>query len=580
MTIHKPYKWERYWCPADSSYSLSDDGFLVDPESSLGKYYSSNAVKFQKIPEASCLVFLGEPGIGKTKALEDAYTGYQADDGSRAVWVDLRSHSSDLGMITALRSNPEIQDWLKNEYQLELFLDSLDEGLLNLRTIAAVLIEILRDWPRKRLKIRLACRTADWPKLLDTELCSLFELETIPKYELLPLRKIDVITAAIAEGLEAEVFIKAIKNAEATSFAIRPITLNFLLSLFKKNGCLPEQKSRIYWQGCLQLCEEPGNSRIAAKNTGVLKPPQRLIVASRVAAVMMLSNRSAVWLGSVNENLLPGDITIRELSGFSEEIDGISFIVSEDVIKDAISYGLFSSRGDHRMGFSHHTYLEYLAAYYLDKHQIPTDEIVRLVIHQEFGQIVPQLKGIAVWLASFNENFFQTLINTNPELLLSVDKEVLTINQKKALIKKLLKASSSGNQIDIMSSIRHFDRLAYDGISNEIRMFIKNRKDTSDARLLAILIARECKVVELLPILISIALDLTEDFTIRPYAALTVADLGDRETKLKLLTLASGATNDDPSDELKGMALTAVWPECIGIEELLEYITRLLHLEN
>ena len=575
MTINKSYKWERYWCPADSSYSLSDDGFLVDPESSFGKHYNPNAVKFQKIPKASCLVFLGEPGIGKTKALEDAYTGYQADDGSRAVWVDLRSYSSDLGMMTALKANPEIQDWLKNEYQLELFLDSLDEGLLNLRTIAAVLIEILREWPRKRLKIRLACRTADWPKFLDTELCSLFELKTIPKYELLPLRKIDVITAAIAEGLEAEVFIKAIKNAEATSFAIRPITLNFLLSLFKKNGRLPEHKSRIYWQGCLQLCEETGDSRIAAKNIGVLKPAQRLIVASRVAAVMMFSNRSAVWLGPVNENMLPGDITIRELSGFSEEIDGISFEVSEDVIKDAISYGLFTSRGDQRMGFSHHTYLEYLAAYYLDKHQIPTDEIVRLIIHQEFGQIVPQLKGMAVWLASFNEKIFQKLVNTNPELLLSVDKAVLTINQKKVITKRLLKDSLSGNKIDIMSSIRYFDHLSYDGISNELGRFIKNRKDVSDTRLLAILIARECEVVGLLPVLISIALDLTEDFTIRLYAALTVAHLGGKETKLKLLPLASGTAKDDPSDEIKGTALTAVWPECISIEELLEYITPL-----
>ncbi len=149
MSIRKIYQWERFWCPTSGSYSLDNDGFLVDPKSDWGKYYNSTALTFDEIPVAPCHVLLGEPGIGKTKALHDAFNLYSSNVPSKALWFDLRSYTSDVGLSSGIELNPLIQDWLNSDYRLVLFLDSLDEGLLNVKTTSALLIDLLRRWPRK-----------------------------------------------------------------------------------------------------------------------------------------------------------------------------------------------------------------------------------------------------------------------------------------------------------------------------------------------------------------------------------------------------------------------------------------------
>ncbi len=68
----------------------------------MGEFYNSNAIKFRELPETPCLALLGEPGIGKTKAIESAYRTYYAENPSHTVWLDLRSYTTDLGLRTVL----------------------------------------------------------------------------------------------------------------------------------------------------------------------------------------------------------------------------------------------------------------------------------------------------------------------------------------------------------------------------------------------------------------------------------------------------------------------------------------------
>jgi len=565
-TIH--FNWKRFWCPSNGNYSYDPDGFLVDPESPWGKYNDDNVLIFQDITDSRCTVFLGEPGLGKSVALRDIYKKHITSDAKNVLLIDLRSFSSKNDIV----ENEKIQDWLNGEHQLELVLDSLDEGLLNTRILAAVLIDILSYWPLHRLTLRIVCRTADWPKLLDSELPQLFGIEELPKYELLPLTKKNVITSATSLGINAEAFFTAIQEAEISAFANRPITLNFLLKLFHSEGKLPDQKSEIYQQGCSELCSEISESRLSSNQTGSLQSIQRLIVASRIAAVMLFSNKSAIWLGSSAENTPPGDITLRELSGFSEEIDGISITISEDMIRETIGTGLFNSRGDQRMGFAHNTYMEYLAANYLDKHQIPSGEIVRLITHPD-GKVIPQLDEVAIWLATLNIKLFEELLRSQPDLLLRVDKEIITKKQKSSVTKIFLREYQSGKQLDPYSSIRYFSHICHEDISKQLKPYLRNKKKTDQARLVAILIARECETKELLDTLVSISLDHSENNIVRKYAAFTTKKIADENLKEQLKPLAIGIGDDDPDDELKGIGLSAVWPNHISTKELLSSVT-------
>jgi len=69
------YKWKRFWCRREENFYLSDGGFLSDPDAGVLYSPNSNAHSFDDISSWPCLVLLGEPGIGKSRALESAYEG-------------------------------------------------------------------------------------------------------------------------------------------------------------------------------------------------------------------------------------------------------------------------------------------------------------------------------------------------------------------------------------------------------------------------------------------------------------------------------------------------------------------------
>lgn len=575
MATEKEYQWERFWCLSDRSYSLADGGFLVDPDSSWGKSLNPFSVKFEQLSDIPCLILLGEPGMGKTSALKKAYSEFQQTGEKKVFWFDLRSYSSDDRLVREINSSLEIEEWIAGKYQLTIFFDSLDECLLNVRTVSTVLIEVLKKWPIDRLGIRFGCRSLDWPKLLDEELSALFGSENVGKYELLPLRKIDISVASSMEGVNSDIFIQAVQNADVTSFANRPITLRFLLNSYKEGGRLPESKAKIYWHGCRQLCEEQNRSRIASRNLGKLSSTQKLIVASRIAAILMFSKRDAISLKVDAGSSLASDVMIESLSGFAEEIDGNRFVIDEDAVRESLGTGLFSLRGNERLGFAHHTYAEYLASYYLDKHEVEENDISKIIFHPD-SSVVPQLEEVAVWLASFNPRIFDRLLRIQPELLLRVDQEATTTSQKSRVVDKILTNYQALKfSIDVFVSVKHLRHFCHNRLSNQLKKFIANREYGAEARLLAILFALECKVIELSDMILLIALNQNEDLLLRKYAALTIASISDQETKAKLMPLASGQAGSDPEDELKGVGLSALWPDNIEIQILLKHITPL-----
>lgn len=112
---------------------------------------------------------------------------------------------------------------------MHIYLDSLDECLLRVDTVAALLADELRPYPIERLFFRIACRTADWPLSLEQNLECLWGKENIGVYELAPLRRIDIVSAAETYGIDPEAFINAVRQVEATPLVLKPATLSFLI---------------------------------------------------------------------------------------------------------------------------------------------------------------------------------------------------------------------------------------------------------------------------------------------------------------------------------------------------------------
>lgn len=562
------YNWQRFWCLPGSSVRVSDDGYLWGPGA-----YNPNIVTFEQIQHVPCLALLGEPGIGKSKALEREFS--TLDDSLRgtddsAVFLNLRSYGSEDRLVRALFESSEFTQWVSGSHRLHLFLDSLDECLLRIDTVAAILVDELEKYPLERLYLRVACRTAEYPSLLDQELRKLWGKENYQVYELVQLRREDIAEAVRVEGHDPQTFLGEVESKEVGPFAAKPVTLRLLLDLYRDGGRLPLTQATMYEDGCRALCEELNESRAAANLRGRLGTDERMVIAARIAAVTVLANRAAIWTGRDRHGATEEDVTVRDLQGGSEEAGGRAFEVSEDVIRETLATGLFNLRGESRLGWAHQTYAEYLAAWYLRHHSLNADQVMELLTHPDDpeGKLVPQLYETAAWAATLMPELFRRIMVADADVVLRSDVAAVDAEDRAALVEALLRLFEEERIAHDWERQTHYRKLAHPRLAEQLRPYINDASRHPVARRTAILIAHECELHELRDDLVRLALDASEKVWLREQAADAVSDLGDGEAKRKLKPLAMGESKDDPNQELKGYALIAVWPEYITAQEL------------
>ena len=159
----RDYEWDRFWAPRDQAPNLTDGGYLLDPRDGWGRRVNQHVIPLTDVLKGSCVVLRGEPGIGKTVALEaekEAFTKSIADAGNLWVWHDLRSYGDENRLIQDTFGSATFSEWLAGGQILDLVLDSLDECCLRLTNIFDILRDELERLPRDRLRLRLVCRTA------------------------------------------------------------------------------------------------------------------------------------------------------------------------------------------------------------------------------------------------------------------------------------------------------------------------------------------------------------------------------------------------------------------------------------
>lgn len=571
------YNWKRFWCPREGKISLSDGGFLVDPDWEYGSKLNPDVVAFSSIAHYPCLVLLGEPGIGKTTALRAEYASVAAgvrSTGDSTHWMNLGLYTTDARLVDDLQQATAIREWLAGPHTLHLFLDSLDECRLRVETVAGLLAERFEQYPVERLRLRVASRTADWPALLEEELLKLWDKEHVGVFELAPLRRIDVAESAKVNQLDPDRFSHEIERVGAIPLAMKPVTLDLLLREYRASEALPATQSELYRNGCRLLCEESSTSRRAAGRLGDLTADQRLIVAARVAAAMVFSNRPMIWIDADPGNL-PGDIMrISDLVGGIETAQGHEFNVTESVVRETLcETGLFSSRGAGRLGWCHQTYGEFLAAYYLVAHGTSVKQMLSLIVHPD-GCLIPQLSETAAWLACMVPEVFRILVRTSPSILLRSDVASADPADRQSLVESLLRLCDEGVLPGVDWSLYgRLKKLRYPGISELISSYIRDRSKNPRARSLALHVAYTCELEDLQDLLADTALDRGEEMALRETAASIVARIGSDDAKGRLKPLAMATDDWDDHYQLKGWALIATWPNHLSAVELFGSLT-------
>jgi len=567
------YDWQRFWIPQTGLLDLSDAGFLRDP---VDNHFGRDELRsIGDLDGYRALALLGEPGIGKSSELKQEHERIAAVGGplQQSMYVDLRVVSAEESFRRRIFEAPAFVGWKTGTGHLCLHLDSFDEAMLRVETLANILAEELQGVPADRLSIRIACRTAVWPaSILGPAFVATWGEAAVGLFELAPLRRRDVLLALTVHQIDPDTFVRDLFGAHAVPFAIKPLTLGILIKIYQRNGSLPSSVVEVYRRGCLALAEEQNVSRRETKRLGRLNGPQRFRLACRVAAGTVIGGRAAVWTGPESD-CPPGDLTVSQLSGGTERGDFAEFIATDDDIREVLDTGLFSSRGDHRMGWAHQSYGEFLAALYLKDKQVPAPTIQRVLIHPS-GGVIPQLAVVAAWTASLSAELRTSLIAVGPWELLRGDLANWAASDLKLLTRSMLDHVEHGRYYEhFFGMAETYPKLAHAGLAAQLRPFIVTPSLKIATRRVALNIAERCALTELEPEILQVVLDSSDHHAVRAMAMGSLRRCGAGSAVPQLLALARGEAGDDPQDEIKGYALDLLWPEHIGTAEVLSLLT-------
>lgn len=272
------------------------------------------------------------------------------------------------------------------------------------------------------------------------------------------------------------------------------------------------------------------------------------------------------------------DLAEGEIVGGSERADASEFDVTAEAVRTTLrETGLFTSRGPHKLGFAHKTYGEYLAAKYLHNARLPRAQLRSLLFvpGEDPPRLIPQLHEVAAWLASFDREFFDRVVQTEPEVLLQSDVTARDQGTKALLIQSLLgrveRRELSWSQVRGLRPYLH--RLRHEALAEQLRTAVTDEDRRGETRRLAIKIVEATDLKEMADVLADLALDRSLDPGLRETAAYSVVSLDVESACERMKPLALGEAGDDPRDQLRGCGLRATWPRFLTVDDLLRCLT-------
>lgn len=565
------YNWKRYWHPSHKSAPLLDSGFLYAPDE-FSYFHSQNdweLATFEGLSNIRCLILLGEPGMGKSQALNDAYDSLSSptQPDYETLLFKLANYSDENRLVQKLFQSDKFRQWLAGSHTLHLFLDDLDEARLKIDTITYCLIEELSDIKNhlSRLTLRIACRTSDWPQEFERQLRELYGEQQVKIYRLAPLQIKDAQEAAEMHHIDWNAFWSEIREKDIGPLAANPITLRLLFAQYNRTQQLPSKRYEIYEKGCQELCIEEKERH---KQRDDLKAEQRFEIAARVAACMVFANYQSI-VTHEKANLSDGIDDFLVLSDVTDSPDTL-FVETLPVYRDAVIETLETAlfNGSTSKTWAHKTFAEFLAAWYAT-HRLDERQIKELLFLN--GKIVPQLRVVGAWMACVNDEIWSAIMEHDPELLLRSDIVKDDINLKAKWVELMLKKHAVGAVLDYGTQ-RQYAKLKYRGLATQLRSVLEDRSQSIFARIEAVTIAAACQEQELQNILAAIALDDNESMQLREEAAGSLAIVGDSPTKAQLRALALLPILDSTTRRLKEYALKCVWPDQITTTEFLDSV--------
>lgn len=352
-----------------------------------GKSDEQGSRPLEAYRELPAYVLLGDPGAGKTKALE-----LEAEEAS-GKYIKARDFATfSLG----------------TEYQGKtLFIDALDEMRADGSDGRTPLDHIRSHLERLgRPCFRLSCREADWLGASDSEaLMRISPNGQIVALHLDPLTDENVIEILRQKyGIpDANAFVCKADEHGLSELLRNPQTLSLLVEAVGDNEW-PQSRGETYELACRQLVREKNLEHRQAKREKTSPADTLLDAAGHLCAVSLLSGIAGFAL----------DEDAADTQHFYwKELPA----PSDQPLFPTLKTNLFQGDGEERRIPVHRSVAEYLGARYLaalvENHGLPFGRVMALMTGED-GGIVADLRGLAAWLSVHCRTGRMALIERDP----------------------------------------------------------------------------------------------------------------------------------------------------------------------
>lgn len=320
------------------------------------------------------VVLLGEPGIGKTTALN---------------FMAAQEEASAINVRALMNSFPTNPD-------KALFLDALDEYRSDggkkdkIYTLAKLIQEKSPD------RWRLTCRAEDWRNQADTQPLKIGATQQIVVAQLLPLDYNEACTVLNSFGEEnPEDFMDKAEILGAHAFTQNPLSLKLLQKAVSNDGNWPATRFALFTTAIEKLAHEHNQDYQADYERS---SPKRIIeAAGEIALLQLLSGTRAIW---------------RSQGPTPDDVDQRAFITMHDLqlepnlLRDSLDTPLFRGEGE-SFEFMHRTIAEYLAGQRLARAVTANGAQARFPLRRALALVIgsdnkppTELRGIFAWFAA------------------------------------------------------------------------------------------------------------------------------------------------------------------------------------
>jgi hypothetical protein len=588
------------YTPKETPERLAERSYLAAFE---GEH---QGISWNELLQHRLIVILGEPGSGKTQELH----AQQQKHSSSSFFLPLdRLVNEDVFSIFDDDEERRFNEWKSSIHDVTFFLDAVDESKIKQDNDFFTAIERVKKVvgsAMKRSRFVISSRISEWrpqsdrhgviqrlgvvqnsrkpnsandkhgftskPPItaLKNTSGATSEIPLIMVVTLLPLNAERIKRYVTARGVRnPQDFIDALHVNNAWAFAGRPLDVSHLYEYWNDKGQLSNLTDLSQYM-IQRLLAEVANK----EKQDPLTPEKARLGAELLAAAVIFSRNLRIRVaddnGLLDETMISPNAVLPE-----NWIPEQRRAMTNRALFDAASHGAIS--------FHHRYHTEFLAASWIEAlmaNNCGLEALEDLLFAQVDGErtLRPTLAPVAAWLMKSGDEPWRLrlqkwMLHAAPEIHLRYgDPATLPLDYRRQVLSKLIECYQGRRWVRLDTDRAALARFANIGLAGDISRYLSDSNIVESLRAELLLLVSDGKLTDCVPTALELFVDPTTSDNLKSYVAMVIRDIGNTQHRRQLWK--SCISQSGMSNTLIGCLFDALFPQAIGVDELLELIRK------